>query len=131
MNAKRSFRMSPKSVGSSKPTTVLPKQGMTLLGFLGRGSNSRPFYGATQRYEFGGKHHMMGNVWDSDVVLFLGMKENGKPLFERVKVVKAEKVAKVEPVVEPEPVITPTLADLDKAVKPVKKSKKKKPSEPV
>lgn len=128
MDAKRSFRMSPKSVGSSKPTTALPKQGMTLLGFLGRGSNSRPFYGAVQRYEFGGKHHMVGNVWDSDVELFLSMKENGKPLFERAKVVKAKKA--VEPATEPEPVITSTLADLDKAVKPVKKSKKKKPSEP-
>ena len=125
--------MAPRAVGSSKPTTVLPKEGMTLLAFLGRGSNSRPFYGAVWRYEFGGKHHMVGNVLDSDVALFLGMTENGKLLFERVKVAKAEKVVKPEltetmQAEEPEFVVVPTLADLAEEVKPAKKmTKTKKP----
>ena len=139
MDVRRSSRMAPRAVGSNKPTTVLPKEGMTLLGFLGRGSNSRPFYGATYRYEFGGKRHMIANVLDSDVALFLGMTENGKPLFERVRVVKAEKVIAppVEPSYEPgyndasdqeqsgvELVTVPTLADLDNIVEPVVATKK-------
>ena len=145
MDVRRSSRMAPRAVGSSKPTTVLPKEGMTLLGFLGRGSNSRPFYGATYRYEFGGKRHMIANVLDSDVALFLGMTENGKPLFERVKVAKVELKAEPkpfhtneelddimdkpvlgEPEPEPELVMVPTLADLDNVVKPAKKTTKAK-----
>jgi hypothetical protein len=82
---------------------------------------------------------MIANVLDSDVALFLGMTENGKPLFERVRVVKAEKVIAppVEPSYEPgyndasdqeqsgvELVTVPTLADLDNIVEPVVATKK-------
>ena len=92
MNTRRSARLAPHIVGTTKVTTnALPIQGMTLMTFLGRGTNIRPFYGAGpnfQRYEFGGRHNTR-NVLDSDVPVLLAMKENNKPLFAVAKVVKA------------------------------------------
>ena len=76
---------------------VLPSQGAnTLLKFVGRGSNSRPFYGASgQRYLFGGKHHLTGYILDSDVDSMLAMLENGKPLFAKVQPVPVKAVIPV------------------------------------
>jgi hypothetical protein len=125
MNVKRNLRMSPQKT-SGKTTVTLPKEGMTLLAFLGRGSNSRPFYGATQRYVFGGKHHQTGNVLDSDVAIFLGKKENGKTLFEVVKVVKAQ-VIETLPAPGKEVYVRPTepVAALVKEIATKKVAKKK------
>ena len=86
-NVARSNRLAPAN-HVSHVVPVLPAEGMTMMGFLGRGTSYRPFYGHNQRYLFGGKHHLIGNVLDSDVALFLGMTENGKHLFEIIKILK-------------------------------------------
>lgn len=119
--------MAPKN--HAKPVKdMFPKEGMTLLAFLGRGSNARPFYGeGGRRYLFGGRHHTIEYVLKSDVAYMLEMKEGGRTLFE---VVKLAKPAQVEtPVIEP----IHTDEELDKLMdtepvveKPVKKSRKKK-----
>lgn len=126
MNVKRNMRMSPQKTARVTSAT-LPAENMTLLAFLGRGSNVRPYYGAApvyQRYEFGGKHKVR-NVLDSDVPVLLGMKENGKPLFEIVKIVKAPAV--VAKVIIPEPVakVMPEPVPGKKVVKKKVASKKK------
>ena len=115
---------------------VLPSQGAnTLLKFVGRGSNSRPFYGASgQRYLFGGKSHLTGYVLDSDVETMLGMVDNGKHLFEKVQPVPMKIVAPVVvPVVEMEVIIHPS-KDLAPVIEPptlVKKVVKKAVKKPV
>jgi hypothetical protein len=134
MNVNRSARMTPQKTSGKTVVATLPKEGMTLLAFLGRGSNARPFYGANQRYLFGGKHHQTGNVLDSDVALFLAMKENGKPLFEVMKVVKTPAPVKevyVRPVktmiVENQPPLE-TIPVVKKVVAKKKVAAKKKPN---
>lgn len=129
MNVKRSARMAPHIVGTTRVSTkALPIQGMTLMTFLGRGSNIRPFYGAApnfQRYEFSAKHHTR-NVLDSDVATMLAMKENGRPLFVVAKPIKPQVkvVAKAEPMPEIEAVAPEKTAET--SVEKPKKTRKKK-----
>lgn len=94
-------------------TDTTPKEGQTLLKFVGAGNASRPFYGAITRYLFGGRNHLIGNVANSDVSILLAMTENGKRIFE------------VAPVLAPRTVI-PVEAKVEAPVVAVKKPRKKK-----
>lgn len=113
MNMQRSGR-TPARTARPVPA-ILPQEGMTMLTFLGPGSNTRPYYGAAprfQRYLFGGKNHRVGNVYDSDVATLLAIKENGRPLFVKVA---AEKVAKVSKPLTPVSTIPPVDTVVDNA----------------
>ena len=103
-----------------------PKPGMTMLGFLGRGTNSRPFYGMSgRRYLFGGRHHTLEYVLTSDVDYMLEMREGGKPLFEVIKLSQPAKVEIPEPVTPVELVAAMEVPEVTEPVK-VKKPRSKK-----
>ena len=119
---------------SLSPAALLPKEGLTLLNYLGGGNSIHNFYSSTgSRYQFGGKNHKVGYVLNSDVDALLKQFENGKPLFEIANIVKPEAPAPapVTPTVDiPEvpaaPIQYVPVDEQTEQVEPKKKSAPKK-----
>jgi len=99
------FRLPPRPAGG-KHLSLAPKQGMVLISFLGRGNNQRSYYGKSgTRYVFGGARHRAGYVYEGDVEALAKMTDQGKALFERVKVPELPKMKPVKEAWKPvEPV---------------------------
>ena len=109
-------RQIPFSQVSRPMASLAPKQGLTLLTFIGKGHTTRSYYGIQgRRYLFGGNAHQTGYVENSDVDFMLAMRENGNPILVRTPITRP--VVQVVPVVEvkvmedtipePEPIPTP------------------------
>ena len=69
-----------------QPLASVPQNGMIMMQYIGGGSATRSWYGASTgtRYRFGGKLKV-NYVWEGDVAQLLRIQENGKAIFAKAE----------------------------------------------